>query len=81
MISTIIQALFIKIQHSMSVQEKKRQKVYVSFNAEAKPKNISKIIVVSLWPPSSSDFNPFHYAIRGVLENNKCNFSSKYWFA
>ena len=29
----------------------------------------------------SPDFNPFDYAIWGVLENKTCNFSSKYWFA
>ena len=33
------------------------------------PKWISKIVGVSLWPPTSPDLNPFDYTIWGVLEN------------
>ena len=66
----------------MSEQEKKRQRIYDLINAEWKPKNISEITGVSLWPPSSPDFNPLDYATRDVLENkNKCLFSSKFWFS
>ena len=54
----------------MSEQEKKQQRIYDLRNAETKPKNISKIIQVSLWPPSSLDLNPLDYVIWGILENN-----------
>ena len=37
MISSIIQALFIKIQPNMSEQEEKRQKIYDLLNAETMP--------------------------------------------
>ena len=36
MLSSIIQALFIKIQPNMSEQEKKRQRIYDLLNAETK---------------------------------------------
>ena len=44
MISSIIQALFlkIKIQSNMSKQEKKQQRIYVLLNAETKPKEFLK---------------------------------------
>ena len=58
---------FIKIQTNISVQEKKWQRIYDMFNTETKPKKLPEI--VSLWPPSSPDCNPFDYAILGVLEN------------
>ena len=38
MISSIIQALFIKIQPNRNEQEKKRQRIYNLLNAEIKPK-------------------------------------------
>ena len=53
----------------MSEQEQKRQRIYDLLNAEIKPKKISKIIGVSLWPSSSPDLNPFDYTIWGVFEN------------
>ena len=53
----------------MSEQEKKWQRIYDLLNTETKPKKISEIICVSLWPPSSPDRNPLDYAIWGVLEN------------
>ena len=69
MISSIIQALFIKIQPNMSEREKKRQRTYDLLNAETKPKKYPEIIGVSLWLLSSPDLNPLDYAIWGVLEN------------
>ena len=65
----IIQALFSKIQPNMNEQEKKRQKIYDPLNAKTKPKEITGIIGVSLWPQSSQDLNSLDYAICGVLEN------------
>ena len=46
-------------------------------------KRNSEITEVSLWPPSSPDFNPINYAIWSVLENktNTTYFPLKYWFA
>ena len=38
MIRSIIQALFIRIQHSMSEQENKRCRIYDLLNAQTKPK-------------------------------------------
>ena len=70
MISSIMQALFIKIQSNMSEQEKKRQRIYDLLNTEIKQKKKnSEIIGVSLWPPSSPDLNALDYALWGVLEN------------
>ena len=43
MISSIIQALFLKIQRSKCVQEKKRQRIYDLLNAETKLKKKKKI--------------------------------------
>ena len=59
----------------MSEQEKKWQKVYDLLNAKTKLKKISKIIGVSLWPPSSPNHNPLDYIKWGVLEN-KINVAS-----
>ena len=53
----------------MSEQEKKWQRIYDLLNAETKPKNISEIIGISLWPLSCPEVNPFDYSIWGVLEN------------
>ena len=53
----------------MSEQEMKQERIYDLFNTETKPKKISKIIGVSLWPPSSPDLNPLAYAIWVILEN------------
>ena len=53
----------------MSERVKKRQRIYDLFSTETKPKNISEIIIVSLWPPSSPNLNPLDYAIWDVLEN------------
>ena len=50
----------------MREQEKKQQRIYDLLNTEIKPKKFSKIIGVSLWPPSSPDLNPLDYAIQGV---------------
>ena len=47
----------------MSEQEKKQQRIYDLFNAETKSKNISAIIGVSLWPPSSPNLNPLDNVI------------------
>ena len=47
----------------MNEQEQKWQRIYDLLNAETKPKNISEIIDVSLWPPSSPDLKPLDYAI------------------
>ena len=44
----------------MSEQEKKRWN---------QAKNISEIIKVSLWPPSSQNLNNLHYTIWNFLEN------------
>ena len=41
----------------------------ICLTPKASSKKISKIIGVSLWPPSSSDFNPLDYAIWSILEN------------
>ena len=71
MISSIIQALFIKIQPNMSEQEKKQQIIYDLVHAETKSKKISKIIEFSLWPPSRPDHNLLDYAKWGILENKK----------
>ena len=38
-------------------------------DAKTKPKKLSEIIGVSLWSPSSPDFNPLDYVLLGVLEN------------
>ena len=59
----------IKIQPDMSEQEKKQQRIYDLLNAKSKPKKISQIIGVSLWPPLSPDHNPLDYAILGIFEN------------
>ena len=53
----------------MSEQEKKHQRIYDLLNAKTKPKKISEIIEVSLWPASSSYLNPLDYAVRGIFEN------------
>ena len=53
----------------MSEQEKKRPRIHDLLDAETKPKLISEIIRVSLWPPSISDLKPLHCAIWGVFEN------------
>ena len=71
MISSIIQAFFIKIQPSMSEQEKKQQRIYDLLNVETKPKNISEIIGISLWPLSSPDLNLLDYTILSTLEKKK----------
>ena len=42
MISSFIQALFIKIQPNMSEQEKKRRGIYYLLYAETKPKTFPK---------------------------------------
>ena len=60
---------FIKIMPNMCEQEKKKQRIYHWLNTETKPKKISKIIVVSLWPPLSPYLISLDYAIRTVLEN------------
>ena len=57
------------------MSKKRNHKESDLLNAETKPKKISKIIGVSLWPPSSTDHNPLDYAIWGILEN-KTNVSS-----
>ena len=63
----------------MSEQEKKRQRIYDLLNIKIKQKKKKKkktnpeIIAVSLWPPSSPDFNPLDYIIRGILENINAN--------
>ena len=53
----------------MSEQEKKRQRIYDLINAKTRPKEISEIIEVSLWPPFSSDLALLDYAVWGILEN------------
>ena len=60
---------FIKIQPNMSEQPKKQQRIYDLLDAETKPKEISKIIGVSLWLPLSPNLNPLNYAIWDILEN------------
>ena len=57
----------------MSEQEKKRQRIYDLLNAETKPKNLSEISEVSLWPPSSPDHNPL---ITLYVLENKTNATS-----
>ena len=52
----------------MSEQEKK-QRIYDLVNGKTKPKKISKIIRVSLWPSSSAAIKPLDYTIWGVLES------------
>ena len=47
----------------MSVQEKKRQRIYDLLNAETKQKKNSEMIGISLLPPSRPDLNPIDYAI------------------
>ena len=43
--------------------------------AKTKPKEISEIIGVSLWPPSSPNLNnPLDYTIWGVLENKTTSY-------
>ena len=64
-----IHHFFFKIQPIISEQEKKRQRIYDLLNAESKPKRISKVIGVSLWPASSPDLTPLDYVIWEVLEN------------
>ena len=54
----------------MNEQGKKRQRIYDLLNAETN-KNISKIIDVTLRPPSIPDHNPVDYGIWGVLENKR----------
>ena len=50
----------------MSEQKKEKTKNLITI----KPRqNISEIIGVSLWPPSSPDHNPLDYAIWDILEN------------
>ena len=53
----------------MKEQEKKRQTIYDLLNTKEKPKEISEIIGVFLWAPSSPDLNLIDYAVWGVLEN------------
>ena len=53
----------------MSEQKKIWQRIYDLLNTQTKPQNISEIIWVSLWPPSSPDHNPDDYTIWGILEN------------
>ena len=53
----------------MSEQEKKWERIYDLLDTKTKPQKISEIIGVSLWLPSSPDFNPLDYAIWSILEN------------
>ena len=55
----------------MSEQEKKQQRIYDLLNAETKPRKISKIIGVSLLPPSSPDLNPLDYTIWSILDKKR----------
>ena len=75
MISSIIQAP--KIQPNMSEKEKKQQRIYYFLNVQTKPKRISEIIGVSLWPPSSPDLNPLDYSMGRFKKQNKCILLSK----
>ena len=88
MISSIIQALFIKIVPNMSEQEKKWQRIYGLLNAETKPphkkdfRNNWSSFMASINP----EFNTFDDAIWGVLgiyfwKQNKYNNLFKHWFA
>ena len=49
------------------MSKKRNKRIYDLLNTKTKPK--TKIIGVSLWPPSSPNHNPLDYAIWGVLEN------------
>ena len=53
MISSIIQALFIKMQPNMSEEEKKQQRIYDLLNTETKSKSFRNNCIF-LWP----DLNP-----------------------
>ena len=58
----------------MSDQEKKKkqqQRIYDWISSKTKTKKASKIIGVSLWPTSSLDFNPLHYAKLGDIETKR----------
>ena len=52
------------------MSKKRNKKIEYLLNAETKPKQISEIIGVSLWPLSSPDLNPLDYAVWSVLEKN-----------
>ena len=43
--------------------------IFLTPKQSQKKKKKSEIIVVSLWPPSSPDYNSLDYAIWGVIEN------------
>ena len=65
----MISSIIIKIQSSMSEQEKKWQRIYDLLNAGTKPKinfqnNWSFFLALS-----SRDLKPLDYAIWGILEN------------
>ena len=47
----------------MREQQNKRRRIYDFLDAETKPKKDSKIIGVTLWPPSSPDLNPLKNVI------------------
>ena len=70
----IIQAFF---QPNISEQEKKRQRIYDSLNAETKPPPKKTYLkwLISIWPPPSPDLNPLDFAMWNVLEN-KTNVTS-----
>ena len=66
MISSLIPGLFkIKIQLSVSEQEKKHQRIYDLLYAKTKANELKKyeIIGVPLWPPSSPDLNCLDYTL------------------
>ena len=69
LLAVLFKLIFFKIQPNMSEQKKKLQKIYDLLNAETKTKKNSKIIGISLWPPSSPNLNPLDYAMWGILEN------------
>ena len=65
----LFKQFFVITQLNIRKQEKKQQRKYNLLYAETKPKMISKIIGLSLWPPLSTVHDLLGYAIWSVLEN------------